>query len=190
MTIQASLYDREGQVHARMLHSCCMRDFETCLREELPVLFRVAKRLSKSTDTAEDLVGQTLYAAIRFQKSFDGRHLRSWLIKILRNEFNSLMRREAARPTIVLDEVDGEIESFWEEVHWKVDAATLLRELDNLSEEHRMIIQLCDVEEMSYEEAASALDIPIGTVRSRLFRARAKLRDRCAELVYVEGGAR
>ena len=167
-----------------------MRDFETSLRNELPVLFRVAKRLAKSSDTAEDLVGQTLYAAVRFKGSFDGRHLRSWLIKILRNEFNTLIRREAARPTVVLDEVEGEAESFWEEVQWRVDADTLMRELDNLSEEHRMIIQLCDVEELSYEEAADALDIPIGTVRSRLFRARAKLRDRCADRVLVEGGLR
>jgi RNA polymerase sigma-70 factor, ECF subfamily len=167
-----------------------MRDFETQLRDELPVLFRVAKRLAKSADTAEDLVGQTLYAAIRFKDSFDGRHLRSWLIKILRNEFNTLMRREASRPTLVLEEHEGESESFWDEVHWRVDAETLLRELDNLSEEHRMIIQLCDVEELSYEDAAEALDIPIGTVRSRLFRARAKLRERCAGQVYVEEGAK
>lgn len=167
-----------------------MRDFESRLREELPVLFRVAKRLAKSADTAEDLVGQTLYAAIKFKHSFDGRHLRSWLIKILRNEFNTLVRRESARPTVVLDEVEGETDSFWEEVHWKVDAETLMRELDNLSTEHRMIIQLCDVEELSYEEAADALDIPVGTVRSRLFRARVKLRDRCSDSIYVEGGAR
>lgn len=167
-----------------------MRDFESSLRSELPVLFRVAKRLAKSSDTAEDLVGQTLYAAVKFQNSFDGRHFRSWLIKILRNEFNTLVRREAARPTVVLDEVEGESESFWEEVHWKVDADTLMKELDNLSEEHRMIIQLCDVEELSYEEAADALDVPVGTVRSRLFRARAKLRDRCSSLLMVEESTR
>jgi RNA polymerase sigma-70 factor, ECF subfamily len=167
-----------------------MRDFESNLRSELPVLFRVAKRLAKSSDTAEDLVGQTLYAAIKFQHSFDGRHLRSWLIKILRNEYNTLVRRESARPTVVLEEVEGESESFWEEVHWKVDAEMLMKELDNLSEEHRMIIQLCDVEELSYEEAADALDVPVGTVRSRLFRARAKLRDRCSSLLAVEESTR
>ncbi len=167
-----------------------MRDFEARLQDELPVLYRVAKRLAKSTDTAEDLVGQTIYAAIKFKHSFDGRHLRSWLIKILRNEFNTLVRKEQARPTVLLDEVDGEVESFWDEVHWRVDAETLMRELDNLSEEHRMIIQLCDVEEISYEDAADALEIPIGTVRSRLFRARAKLRDRCAGLVQLEGELR
>lgn len=167
-----------------------MPDFEASLRKELPVLFRVAKRLSRSVDIAEDLVGQTLYAAIRFRSSFDGRHLRSWLIKILRNEYNSHLRREASRPTVLLDEVEGESEAFWDEVNWKVDAETMLRELDNLTEEHRMIIQLCDVEELSYEEAADILDIPIGTVRSRLFRARAKLRERCANLLVVDGGQR
>jgi len=167
-----------------------MQDFETELRAELPILFRVAKRLAKSADVAEDLVGQTLYSAVRFRNSFDGRHLRSWLIKILRNEFNSLLRRESSRPTVVLEDVEGESESFWDEVHWRVDAEVLMRELANLSEEHRLIIQLCDVEELSYEEAADALEIPIGTVRSRLFRARAKLRDRCAGLLCAEGGTR
>ncbi len=186
----ASLYHKSQAVTINSDRAFVMRDFESKLRDELPVLFRVAKRLAKSSDTAEDLVGQTLYAAIKFKNSFDGRHLRSWLIKILRNEFNTLIRREASRPTVVLDEIEAETESFWEEVHWKVDAQTILREMDNLSEEHRMMIQLCDVEEMSYEEAADALDIPVGTVRSRLFRARAKLRDCCADLVMVEGGTR
>ena len=167
-----------------------MPDFEASLRNELPVLFRVAKRLSRSADIAEDLVGQTLYAAIRFKNSFDGRHLRSWLIKILRNEYNSHLRREASRPTVLLEEVEGESEALWDEVNWRVDAQTLMRELDNLTEEHRMIIQLCDVEELSYEEAAEILDIPIGTVRSRLFRARAKLRERCADLLVADGGQR
>lgn len=188
--VGASLYHESRALSASADKAIAMRDFESQLREELPVLFRVAKRLAKSTDTAEDLVGQTLYAAIKFKHSFDGRHLRSWLIKILRNEFNTLIRKEQSRPTVVLDEVEGETESFWDEVHWRVDAEVLMRELDNLTEEHRMIIQLCDVEELSYEEAADALDIPVGTVRSRLFRARAKLRERCMDLLCIDGGNR
>lgn len=188
--VGASLYHESRALAANADRAIAMRDFESQLREELPVLFRVAKRLAKSSDTAEDLVGQTLYAAIKFKHSFDGRHLRSWLIKILRNEFNTLIRKEQSRPTVVLDEVEGETESFWDEVHWRVDAEVLMRELDNLTEEHRMIIQLCDVEELSYEEAADALDIPVGTVRSRLFRARAKLRERCTDLLCIEGGTR
>lgn len=185
--LQASLYDKASAVRCGTAAAHTMRDFESSLRAELPVLFRVAKRLSKSSEIAEDLVGQTMYAAVKFRKSFDGRHLRSWLIKILRNEYNSHLRREASRSVILLEELEVESADIWEEVHWRVDAEILMRELDGLSEEHRIIIQLCDIEEMSYEEAASALDIPIGTVRSRLFRARGKLRDRCAELICVEG---
>lgn len=164
-----------------------MRSFEDSLRNELTVLFRVAKRLTRSEQEAEDLVGQTLLSACRAQKSFDGRHLRSWLIRILRNEFNSNLRRAASRPELVLDEIESITESPWDEVAWRVDADTLLRELEQMSEDQQMIIQLCDVEELTYEEAADALEIPIGTVRSRLFRARARLRDRCAGRVEVEG---
>ena len=163
-----------------------MKDFESQLRAELPVLFRVAKRLSKSADEAEDIVGQTLYAAIRAKDHFDGKHLRSWLIRILRNEFNGNRRKAASRPEIVEDEVEPSTDTTWDEIAWRVDGQVLMRELDMLSDEHRMIIQLCDVEELSYEEAAEALDIPVGTVRSRLFRARMRLRDRCAGLLMVQ----
>jgi RNA polymerase sigma-70 factor (ECF subfamily) len=187
-TICPKLYDSSRAATRR--DGAIMRDFERSLKSELPVLFRVAKRLSRSNEMAEDLVGQTLLAAVKFQSSFDGRHFRSWLIKILRNEFNSLIRRELARPTVVLEDAEGETEDFWEEVNWRVDADTLMRELDQLSEEHRMIIQLCDVEELTYEEASDALDIPIGTVRSRLFRARARLRARCLGQIQIEEGIR
>jgi RNA polymerase sigma-70 factor (ECF subfamily) len=167
-----------------------MRSFEDSLRDELPVLFRVAKRLTRSEQEAEDLVGQTLLSACRAQKSFDGRHLRSWLIRIQRNEFNSNLRRASSRPELILEEIEGASETLWDEVAWRVDAETLLEELQQMSEDQQMIIQLCDVEELTYEEAAEALEIPVGTVRSRLFRARAKLRDRCAGRITVEGATR
>lgn len=79
-------------------------------------------------------------------------------------------------------------EPFWSEVLWRDQAHRLLAEVDKLPDIHRMLIQLCDVEGLSYEEAADALDIPIGTVRSRLFRARARLRERLspAELGVAE----
>jgi len=167
-----------------------MRDFEAQLRLELPTLFRVAKRLARSSEEAEDLVGQTLLSAYKSKHTFDGLYFRSWLIRILRNEFNSVLRKESSRPALVLEEPEGIVEPFWDEVSWRVDAETILRELDNLTEEHRLIIQLCDVEELSYEEASSALDIPLGTVRSRLFRARARLRENLAGKIAVEGGTR
>lgn len=167
-----------------------MGDFESRLRSELPTLFRVAKRLARSAEEAEDLVGQTLYSACKAKHTFDGQYLRSWLIRILRNEFNTVLRREGSRPVLVLEEQESAVEPFWDEVAGRVEAETILKELDNLTEEHRLIIQLCDVEELSYEEAAEALDIPLGTVRSRLFRARARLRDNLAGRITVEGSIR
>jgi len=189
-TFSGSMYYGVQRGHTGVTGDALMRDFESQLRRELPTLFRVANRLARNAEEAEDLVGQTLYSACKAQKSFDGQYLRSWLIRIMRNEFNTVLRREGSRPTLVLEEHESVVDPFWDEVSWRVDAETILRELQNLSSEHRLIIQLCDVEEMSYEEAAAALEIPLGTVRSRLFRARAKLRDHLAGRITVEGGVR
>jgi len=189
-TLVSALYYEGRCGDSSAARQIVMRDFESQVRAELPTLFRVAKRLARSSEEAEDLVGQTLLSAFKASRTFDGQYFRSWLIRILRNEFNSLLRKEGSRPTLAFEEPEGVVEPFWDEVAWKVDAEAILREMDRLSEEHRLIIQLCDVEELSYEEAAAALEIPLGTVRSRLFRARAKLRESLAGQITVEGGAR
>lgn len=154
------------------------RDFESSVRGELAVLHRMAKRMGCSADEADDLVQSTLYKAFRAWESFDGRHLRSWLIRILRNE--RLMELRQSTPASSLDDDDAlevPIEPFWNELSWKLEADRLMTELDNLPEMFRTVIQLCDIEDMTYEEVAVVLDIPVGTVRSRLFRARVKLRN-------------
>ena len=69
-------------------------------------------------------------------------------------------------------------EPFWSTVETNIQAEMILKELDNLPEPYRVTLQLCDVEQMSYLEASLAMDVPIGTVRSRLFRARVELRRR------------
>jgi RNA polymerase sigma-70 factor (ECF subfamily) len=158
--------------------------FERLARLELPVLYRVARRMGASPDEAEDLVQTTLLKAYQAWDRFDGRHLRSWLIRILRNERLMNMRG----PQIQVDSLDApdayepSEEPFWEEVSWRMEAGRILEELEQLPENFRLAIQLCDVEQMTYEEAAAALDIPIGTIRSRLFRARALLRQRLAPI--------
>jgi RNA polymerase sigma-70 factor (ECF subfamily) len=73
-------------------------------------------------------------------------------------------------------------DGFWEQVSWNAVGENILRELDKIPEEYRLAVALCDVEEMSYEEAAQALEVPVGTVRSRLFRGRRLLR---AKLVHI-----
>jgi len=164
--------------------------FEKVIRQELPMLYRVSRRFSPNSDDAEDMVQQTLIKAFRKWDQFDGRHLRAWLVRILRNEV--LMARRAAGPEVSLDLV-GEAEfvepPFWSEVLWRERQDQIMESLDSLPEIHRMLIQLCDVEGLTYEEAAQALDVPIGTVRSRLFRARAALRERLRpNLAFILGG--
>lgn len=146
---------------------------------ELPVLYRVARRLGASPEEAEDLVQAALFKAFRSWHQFDGRYLRSWLVRILRNERLAGMR--TSRLEVDWDDVAEESlveEPFWSTVETNIQAEMILKELDNLPEPYRVTLQLCDVEQMSYLEASLAMDVPIGTVRSRLFRARVELRRR------------
>lgn len=155
------------------------RDFESEVRPHLAVLYRVAKRLTRHAEDAEDVVGQTLVNAYGAWSRFDGQHVRSWLIKIMRNEFLNRRRKQGHQPREAeLDDQAAEERVLWAEVARKLDAQRLLEEIDRLPEEYRMAVLLCDVEELSYEEAADAMDVPIGTVRSRLFRGRTRLKER------------
>ncbi len=160
-------------------------DFEAAMRGELPVLYRVARRLASDEDEAADLVQQVLVKAFSAWSRFDGQHLRSWLIKILRNE--NLMRVRASGKLQRVDlEEDTAVEAgFWDEVCWRDQSDRLLDELDSLPDEFKMAVVLCDVEQMTYEEAAKAMDVPVGTVRSRLSRGRAMLRKRLTSAAEV-----
>ncbi len=162
-------------------------DFETAMRGELPVLYRVARRLTKNEDEAADLVQQAVLKAFGAWKRFDGKHLRSWLIKILRNE--NLMRLRSDRRTEMVElQEDSAIDGgLWDELVWRDQARRALFELDFLADEFKLAIVLCDIEQMSYEEAALAMDVPLGTVRSRLSRARAQLRRRLESTEEVRG---
>ncbi len=148
------------------------------------MLYRVARRLTLDPWEAEDLVGATLMSAAKGWNGFDGAYPRSWLIKILKNEHLASLRRKGARPlTVPLDNVDIACEGVWREVDWRIAGSQVLHALDNLPEEFRLAVALCDVEEMSYEEAAKAMEVPVGTVKSRLFRGRRILRERLASLI-------
>ena len=154
-------------------------DFEKSVKGELAVMYRVAMRMGVSPEQAEDLVQITLVKAYQAWERFDGRHLRSWLIRILRNE--RLMALRSERPETSLDEPcanEAQQEPFWDELSWKMEVDRVLEELKNMPDIYQMAIQLCDVEQMTYEQAAGVMDVPIGTVRSRLFRGRAMLRSR------------
>ena len=151
--------------------------FERVAETEIPVLYRVARRLTRNDTEAEDLVGQTLLSAARAWDSFDGRFARSWLLRILKNAHTATVRTKINQPerAVIEDEEYGD-EDPWGDIDWRLIGSEILRVLDRLPEEFRLAVTLCDVEELSYQEAAEVLEVPIGTVRSRLFRGRRMIR--------------
>ncbi len=150
---------------------------------ELPVLLRVARRLTRDGNDAEDLVQDTLVRAYRAFDRFDGRYPRAWLLTILRNTHRNLLRKR--RPDLMDDEMAGALPARGEDgrIDGVMDAALradldpLVRDaLGSLSAKHRAVVALVDLDGLTYREAAELLEVPIGTVMSRLHRARAKVR--------------
>ncbi|MGB9069943.1 MAG: sigma-70 family RNA polymerase sigma factor [Candidatus Acidiferrales bacterium] len=145
-------------------------------------LLRVARRLASDPATAEDLVQETFYRAWRsFEQFQTGTNIRAWLFRILFNAFYAQRRQMSATPILVSLETPG-VEpgptrptaiSF-------ADAAEVSSALDALSSEHRTVLLLAVVEGFTCREMAQILDLPIGTVMSRLSRGRQAMRDRLA----------
>jgi RNA polymerase sigma-70 factor, ECF subfamily len=159
-------------------------DFATVVERELDTLYRVAKRLTRNESDAEDTVSQTLTSAFQSWDRFDGKHTRSWLITILRNEWLQILRKRKSRPEVAIDLVAEPFEECsWKEVDTKILAQQIKLALAQIPEEYRLAVELCDVEGLSYEEAAAMLGVPIGTIRSRLFRGRNQLREKLTGLM-------
>ena len=169
--------------------------FETQVLAILGPLHGVAKRLTKNEADAEDLVAESITRAWKARASLaDAGAFRAWLFRILSNTFISERRKTLVRPReeLLVDE-SGDDEgafSIFERLHqpflmWFANPEQefldkLLREdLDRaiaaLPEHYRVVVVLADVEGLTYGEVAEALDVPIGTVRSRLARARSAL---------------
>lgn len=154
---------------------------------EIDVLYRVALSITRSYADAEDLVQDTLVRAYRAIGRFDGRHPRAWLLTILRNAQVNRVRRR--RPDLLHDpdEVTRRAAATEEEAA-QPEAAFMVGVLDEhlgaaldaLPLKFRQVVDLVDVNELSYQEAAEALGVPVGTVMSRLSRARKRLRDHLA----------
>lgn len=160
------------------------------LRDELR---RVALRLTQSIESAEDLVQETLLHAFQgFAHFRRGTNLRAWLMRILFNLFISHYRHQRRSiSTVSLEGLLEELEAAEDETKLLVDENTVSpedvllaqvldeeveRALLQLPEAFREVVILCDLEGLSYAETAQQLGVPIGTVRSRLFRGREILR--------------
>jgi RNA polymerase sigma-70 factor (ECF subfamily) len=156
-------------------------------------LYNFAHWLTRNRDEAEDLVQETYAKALRGFPSFElGTNFRAWMFRILRNTFLTSRTGLKATMTVPLDEEENPPEpaleretpetilierSNWQLVHSAIDQLPL---------HFREILLLCDVEEMSYQEIAETLSIPIGTVMSRLSRARKTLGGRVRQELQRE----
>ena len=150
---------------------------------ELDVLYRTAWSLTRSETEAQDLVQDTLLRAFRAIDRFDGRYPRAWLLTIMRNA--NINRARKKKPDL-LDDPDATFER--STLFAETDSpetlvlegefdATVEQGFRQLSDKFRQVIELVDLNGLSYQETADLLDVPVGTVMSRLHRARKRIRE-------------
>jgi RNA polymerase sigma-70 factor (ECF subfamily) len=163
-------------------------DFE---REALPhmdALYNFALRMTGDPDDANDLLQETFLKAYRFFDKFErGTNCKAWLFRIMKNSFINIYRRVSKEP----DKVDyDDVEEFYHSIRAESTDPNDLEErlfsnlldddvsraLEELPEDFRTVVILCDIEGFTYEEIAEFVECPIGTVRSRLHRGRKMLR--------------
>jgi RNA polymerase sigma-70 factor (ECF subfamily) len=159
------------------------RDFEAEAMPFTKDLFRVAMWLTSNRDEAEDLVQETMFQAMRsFHRYEMGTNCRAWLMTILHN-VNAKRWRKLGRMTII-DDTEAKLAEtipFEPSIPDGLTDEEVLEALRTVPQHFRDVIVLADVEDLSYKEISSILNIPMGTVMSRLHRARKEMRLRLAE---------
>lgn len=167
----------------------------------LDTVYRVARRLTRNEHEAEDLVQETYFKAYRAFENFELREqgAKPWLLKILNNTFLNRLAKDKRAPRATdqqtLEETQAADEAGPPELDYDYLDQEVKQALDSLSPDFRSVLLLWATMEFSYQEIADVLDIPIGTVMSRLHRARQQLarqledfaRDR--RLVQMKAGA-
>src|SRR5256886_12463653 len=175
-------------------------DRENAFSEEaigyLDTLYRGALRLTRDPAQAEDLVQDTYVRALRYQGSYQvGTNMKAWLFAIMRNLFWD--RFKGGRPEDISLDGDGEFALYdtlkdpsavpETDVLDAIAAEEVVRAVEKLPELHREVVLLVDVEGFSYKDAAEVLGVPIGTVMSRLHRARRQLQRSLHEYARESG---
>jgi RNA polymerase sigma-70 factor (ECF subfamily) len=164
--------------------------FEAEAMPHLNDLFRTAVRLTRNKIDAEDLVQETFMQA---WKSFDhyelGTNCRAWLYKILFNKFDHLRRKKYTQSKYIQEADDLVFLSaaYNAPIPEKLTDTQVIAALDKLPEHYRSVVLLADVHEFDYKEVAEVLEIPIGTVMSRLSRARTQLKKTLAGVAEEYG---
>jgi len=152
-----------------------MSDICELIEAEIPRLRRYARALLRNTDGADDLVQDTILLALEKNHLYErGTNLRAWLFTLMHNHYVNLVRRSVRRgQTILVEKVT--LASPAAQIA-TVELRDLERAIAHLPEEQRETLLLIGLEGMTYDEVAQICGVPIGTVRSRLSRAREELR--------------
>ncbi len=153
-----------------------MSEFHEHIKVAIPALRRYARALTRDAETADDIVQDTLVRALRSEHLFHGGDTRAWLYTILtnlnRNRLRSLSRRPPLAPIKDSDATTGGPEAGGRDIS---------RALDELAEDQRSALLLVVLEGLTYREVAEVQSVPIGTVMSRLARARSQIK------AYLDG---
>lgn len=178
-----------------LIHSAQKGDvnaFNRLVLEYQTLAYNVAYRIMAEADAAADATQEAFISAYKHIDSYRGGSFRGWLMRIVTNACYDELRRRKRRPAVSLEELttnpDGEendsdavlasSEELPEERTQRKELATALQNcLNNLPDDMRTVTVLCDVQGMDYAEIAEATGVALGTVKSRLSRARARLRD-------------
>ena len=181
--------------------SAKQREFEAEALVHLDSLYAHALRLTRSPSDAEDLVQDTFVRALRFYERFErGTNLKAWLLRIQFNSFVNKYRRNVKEvsageamshePATESTLGRGPLQALLDP-HGAAIAPLLAQEIQaalaKLPEDHQTVVVLADVEELSYKEIAEVIGCPIGTVMSRLHRARKALQERLSEQAEALG---
>jgi len=161
------------------------QEFERLALEQIDTVYRIAVRLARDPVQADDLVQETYLRALKARDSFDLQEfgIRPWLLRILHNLYLSQRHRDGWQPAPLpeehLDWPDPTVADSLPIDPQSLEAMDqrLVRAINSLSDDYRLVLLYWAVEDMSYKEIADALGVPIGTVMSRLHRVRQRLGD-------------
>jgi RNA polymerase sigma factor (sigma-70 family) len=156
-----------------------MTAFDQAVLPHLDTAYNLARWLTRNDQDAEDITQEACLRAFKYWKGFSGRDCRSWLLAIVRNTFYSWLRQRSVQPLLTDDgEMDDTADGLPDPesaLIQNVDRNTLRAALEALPVEFREAIVLREMEGLSYKELADIAGVPIGTVMSRLARARKRL---------------
>ena len=177
------------------------REFEEVALVHTDALLRTALRMTKNESDSEDLVQETMLKAYRFFDRFErGSNIKAWLFKIMTNIFINNYRQKSRKPSSVsyediddnflyhqLENSKSKVADPEEVLFAKLIDGDVKEAIDELPEDFRMVVVLAFLEEFSYEEIAEIVDIQLGTVKSRLHRARKLLQKSLWKYALLRG---